>query len=59
MRESIDNIIGKIAYIKFILPDFIKLQIPESNRADYIFSFSFEMDSAVVARANDRLKASS
>jgi hypothetical protein len=53
MRESIANLIGKIAYKRFVLPDFIKTQIPES----YTFPFSFEIDSAVVASANDRLKA--
>lgn len=57
MRESIANLIGKIADKRFVLPDFIKTQIPESNRVDYIFPFSFEINSAVVARANDRLKA--
>jgi hypothetical protein len=59
MRESIANLIGKMAYKKFVLPDFIKAKIHESNCADYTFPFSFEIDSEVVASANDRLKAKS
>ena len=57
MRESIADLIGKIAYKKFVLPDFIKAKIHESNCADYTFPLSFEIDSGVVARANNRLKA--
>jgi hypothetical protein len=59
MQESIANLLDKIAYNRFVLPDFIKSQIHESNRADYTFPFSFEIDSGVVARAKDRLKAES